>query len=149
MKMAGFPSGRLYVRRRMYYNKVDDNGERWEPREKRERGEDMARQDVLDFYQEDHFFEGDIEEGLTALLYEPEAGGDYVIVTDGNGEFPEDLDQEIIVALYREDGAFQWSVTVENSRQFREIWRREPLGGVAAVEAFRRESPYYEPDGAE
>ena len=109
----------------------------------------MARQDVSEFYQADHFFEGEIEEGLTALLYEPEEGGDYVIVTDGNGEFPEDLDQEIIVALYREDGAFLWSVTVKNSRRLREIWRQEPLGGVAAVEAFRRESPYYESVEAE
>ncbi|HWR40770.1 MAG TPA: hypothetical protein VN611_14850 [Patescibacteria group bacterium] len=104
----------------------------------------MAKQDVIAYYNEDKFYEGDIEDGLTALLYERDEDGDYVIITDSNGGFPENLDQEIIFAYYREDGTFLWSVTFETSREFREIWRSNGQDGVAAVAAFRSDGRYYE-----
>ena len=103
----------------------------------------MAKEDVIAYYSGDDFYEGAIEEGLTALLYDIKDSEDYVIITDGNGGLPESLEQEIIFACYRGDGAFLWSVTFESSRQFQEIWRRGG-DGLAAVEAFRKAGNYYE-----
>lgn len=106
----------------------------------------MAKEDVLEFYGQDDFYETEIEDGLTALACDINEAGDYALISDENGAFLEDLAQPVVFACYTVEGSFLWSVTFKNSRQFMAVWQGDGDGGtgVAAVLEYRSKQKYYE-----
>jgi hypothetical protein len=105
----------------------------------------VSENNVLDFYQTLGFEETDIEDGLTALLFELGPIGSYALLTDDDGSIPVSLKQPIVFACYTTDGAFLWSVGFKNSHAFKEIWAagQTPEQKLAAVQNYRKSSDYY------
>lgn len=100
---------------------------------------------LLDAYEPFDFYETEIEDGCTALMYELGDNEDYVLITDADGTMPVDLEQEIIFATYSADGAFGWSVGFENSHQFLELLNSHPKSDklVEIVKEYRDSGDYY------
>ena len=105
----------------------------------------MTDETLLDAYEHFEFYETEIDDGCTALIYEPVPNEDYVLITDVDGTMPTDLEQEIIFAAYRADGAFAWSVGFENSHQFLELLTNCPQDTslVDLVKNYRDNGDYY------
>ncbi len=105
----------------------------------------MNADELLEAYEPFELYETEIEDGCTALIYEPIENEEYALVTNVDGTLPTDLDQEIIFAAYRADGAFAWSVGFENSHQFFELLnnhsKKDDL--VDIVKNYRDSGEYY------
>ena len=100
---------------------------------------------VLDFYESLGFEETDIEDDLTALYFETDPQGSYVLMTNEEGAIPETLKQAVIFACYTPEGAFQWSASFKNSYVFRDIWSgaQTPQEKLDAVGKRRENVDYY------
>ena len=85
--------------------------------------------EILTYFAALGFEETDIEDGLTALCLEDPATGDYVLLTDDEGIFPDSLNVPLILARYSPENVFLWSVGFKNAAAFKAIW---PLGGSFA-----------------
>jgi|GEM_PF-1005595 hypothetical protein len=105
----------------------------------------MTDNALLEAYEPFDFFEAEIEDGCTALIYEPIANEEYSLITNVDGTMPEDLEQEIIFATYTADGVFAWSVGFENSHHFLELLNNHPQDTnlVETVKKFRDGGDYY------
>jgi hypothetical protein len=105
----------------------------------------MTNDALLEAYEPFEFFETEIEDNCTALIYEPTPSENYALITNVDGTMPEDLDQEIIFAAYTTDGAFAWSVGFENSHHFLELLNNDPTNDnlVDIVKKFRDSGDYY------
>jgi len=100
---------------------------------------------LLEAYEPFDFYETEIEDGCTALIYEPIDNEEYSLITNVDGTMPADLEQEIIFATYTTDGAFAWSVGFENSHQFLELLQSHTKGDdiVNIVKKYRDSGDYY------
>ncbi len=100
---------------------------------------------LLEAYEPFDFYETEIEDGFTALIYEPIDNEDYVLITDVDGTMPMDLEQEIIFAAYTADGAFAWSVGFESSHHLLELLNSHPKSDniVTIVKDYRDNGDYY------
>ena len=63
------------------------------------------------------------------LLYElsdgsEEEDGQYAIVSDEDGRIPVSMDTPVIVSVYDDNDAFQWSVTLPNGEELKELFLR-------------------------
>jgi hypothetical protein len=99
----------------------------------------MSDESVLDFYEALGFEETEIEDGLTALLFEFASDDSYALLTNDDGKLPEILRQPIIYACYTPEGAFLWSASFKNSFLFKDIWSgaETPEGKQAAIQEYR------------
>ena len=82
----------------------------------------MTTENYLDFYESLGFEEIEIEDGLTALCFETSSDGNYALLTNEEGDLPENLRQAVIFAYYTSDGSFQWSTSFKNSYLLKELW---------------------------
>ena len=63
------------------------------------------------------------------LLYElsdgsEEEGGQYAIISDDDGRIPTSMDMPIIVSVYDDNDTFQWSVTLPNGDELKDLFLR-------------------------
>lgn len=63
------------------------------------------------------------------LLYElsdgsEEEDGQYAIISDEDGRIPTAMDTPVIVSVYDDNDAFQWSVTLPNGKELKELFLR-------------------------
>ena len=63
------------------------------------------------------------------LLYElsdgsEEEDGQYAIVSDEDGRIPVSMDTPVIVSVYDDNNTFQWSVTLPNGEELKELFLR-------------------------
>ena len=63
------------------------------------------------------------------LLYElsdgsEEEAGQYSIVSDDDGRIPTSMDTPIIVSVYDDNDTFQWSVTLPNGDELKDLFLR-------------------------
>lgn len=105
----------------------------------------MTDNKVLDFFGPFGFFEAEIEDGCTALLFETIDNGDYALITDADGTMPKDLEEEIIFAYYTEDGAFSWSVSFEDSHHLLDLLDDHTANEqiIDIVKKYRDSGDYY------
>jgi len=97
----------------------------------------MASQSVIEFYEDLDFEEAEIENGLTAFFFELSPAGNYVLVTDEEGDMPETLKTPVIFACYTEEGSFLWSAGFKNSYLLKEIWS-EPQTAEQKLNAIKK-----------
>ena len=100
---------------------------------------------LLQAYEPFDFYETEIEEDCSALIYEPIDNEDYALITNVDGTMPADMEQEIIFAAYTAKGAFAWSVGFESSHQFLELLNKQPKSDnlVEIVKKYRDGGDYY------
>ena len=100
---------------------------------------------LLEAYEPFDFYETEVEEGCSGLIYEPVDNEEYVLITDVDGTMPVDLEQEIIFAAYTAKGAFAWSVGFESSLQLLELLNKHPKSDdlVDIVKKHRDSGDYY------
>ena len=100
---------------------------------------------LLEAYEPFDFYETEIEDGCSALIYEPIDNGEYALITNVDGTMPADLEQEIIFAAYTAKGAFAWSVGFESSHQLLELLNKHAKSGnlVDIVKTHRDNGDYY------
>ncbi|MBC8015947.1 MAG: hypothetical protein H7X79_09410 [Sporomusaceae bacterium] len=105
----------------------------------------MNNDTLLEAYEPFDFYETEIENGCTALIYEPIENEAYALITDVDGTMPMDLEQEIIFAAYTADGAFAWSVGFETSHQFLELLNTYSKSDdlIDLVKNYRANGDYY------
>jgi hypothetical protein len=105
----------------------------------------MSDENSRDFYQQLGFEETDMEDYVTALLFEYDPDGSYALITDEEGKTPESLRQIVQFTCYRPDGAFLWSTSFRNSFLFKELWdaAATPSEKIAAVQKHRDSKEYY------
>lgn len=98
-------------------------------------------QTVLTFYEELGFEEIEVDDNLTALFYELTEEGTYALITNDDGLMPESLEDVVIFACYREDGAYIWSASFEDSHDFAGLWQagNDVEEKLAAIERHRQE----------
>lgn len=80
--------------------------------------------DTLESFYENLGFELVEIDDRDTLFYQISDDGDYATITDDNGNVPTSLDEPIIFTLYDENDSFQWSVTIEDSHYFGELFTR-------------------------
>ena len=78
---------------------------------------------VGSFYEEMGFELVDIDD-REVLFYQLDDDGAYATITDDNGNVPTDLDSPIIFSVYDENDSYQWSVTLEDSHYFGQLFAR-------------------------
>ena len=78
---------------------------------------------VQEFYALLGFELTDIEDDQEALFMETDSDGSYVLLTNEDGNIPDDLEESVILALYSPEGAYQWSATFKASHAFQVLWR--------------------------
>lgn len=105
----------------------------------------MSDENILDFYEGLGFEETAIEDGLTALSFEIDPQGSYVLLTDEEGAVPETLRQTVVFACYTPEGAFQWSASFKNSYVFKDIWSESQTTEqkLDAIQKRRENIAYY------
>jgi hypothetical protein len=105
----------------------------------------MSDDDSRDFYDQLGFEETDMEDYVTAMLFEYDQEGAYVLITDEEGKAPDSLRQPVIFSCYRPDGAFLWSTSFKNSFLFKDLWTEAQTSAekVAAVQKYRESKEYY------
>jgi hypothetical protein len=105
----------------------------------------MGDENSRDFYGQLGFEETDMEDYVTAMLFEYEPEGGYVLITDEEGKTPESLRQTVLFSCYRPDGAFLWSTSFKNSFLFQELWTGAATSAekLAAVQKYRESKEYY------
>ena len=77
----------------------------------------MATDMVLDFYESINFELIDID--------------GYDTVSDDDGYMPEDLETPVVFNVYDDNDSFQWSVTLDDSYQLKDL-----LDGAESTDAF-------------
>ena len=75
------------------------------------------------FYEEMGFELVEIDD-REVLFYQLDDDGTYATITDDNGNVPADLDSPIIFSVYDENDSYQWSVTLEDSHYFGQLFAR-------------------------
>lgn len=80
--------------------------------------------DTLELFYENLGFELVEIDDRDTLFYQISDSGEYATITDDNGNVPAGLDEPIIFTLYDENDSFQWSVTIEDSHYFGELFTR-------------------------
>ena len=80
----------------------------------------MAADIVLDFYETINFELIDID-GYDTLFTELLEDGTYATVSDDDGHLPEDLETPIVFNVYDDNDSFQWSVTLDDSYQLKDL----------------------------
>ncbi|MBP1763562.1 MAG: hypothetical protein H6Q65_620 [Firmicutes bacterium] len=100
-------------------------------------------QNIMDFYEDLDFEEAEIEDELTAFFFEISPGGNYVLVTDEDGNMPKNLKEPVIFACYTSEGSFLWSAGFKNSYVFKEIWSaaQTPEQKLTAVQNYKEVHP--------
>lgn len=99
----------------------------------------MLTEAVTEFFQALGFEKSDIadeREVLTFLEVDlPPAG--YALISDEEGMPLQSLEQRLIFAYYRQDGAYQWSVGFKNASAFQAVWPADaaPEQKLAAIRA--------------
>ena len=90
----------------------------------------MAADIVLDFYETINFELIDID-GYDTLFTELLEDGTYATVSDDDGHLPEDLETSIVFNVYDDNDSFQWSVTLDDSYQLKDL-----LDSAESTDAF-------------
>ena len=90
----------------------------------------MAADIVLDFYETINFELIDIN-GYDTLFTELLEDGTYATVSDDDGHLPEDLETPIVFNVYDDNDSFQWSVTLDDSYQLKDL-----LDSAESTDAF-------------
>ena len=90
----------------------------------------MATDAVLDFYDSLDFEIIDFD-GYDTLLIELLDDGTYATVSDDDGHLPEDLETPIVFNVYDDNDSFQWSVTLDDSYQLKDL-----LDSAESTDAF-------------
>lgn len=80
----------------------------------------MATDMLLDFYESINFELIDID-GYDTLFTELLEDGTYATVSDDDGHMPEDLETSIVFNVYDDNDSFQWSVTLDDSYQLKDL----------------------------
>ncbi|MDY3973289.1 hypothetical protein [uncultured Veillonella sp.] len=80
--------------------------------------------DTLESFYENLGFELVEIDDRDTLFYQISDDGEYATITDDNGNVPGSLEEPIIFTLYDENDSFQWSVTIEDSHYFGELFTR-------------------------
>ena len=80
----------------------------------------MATDMLLDFYESINFELIDID-GYDTLFTELLEDGTYATVSDDDGYMPEDLDTPVVFNVYDDNDSFQWSVTLDDSYQLKDL----------------------------
>ena len=80
--------------------------------------------DAVESFYENLGFEYVSIDDRDTLFYEIDDTGRYATITDEDGRVPESLKTPIIFTLYDENDSFQWSVTIEDSEYFGELFTR-------------------------
>ena len=80
--------------------------------------------DTLESFYENLGFELAEIDDRDTLFYQVTDDGAYATITDEDGALPESLEEPIIFTLYDENDSFQWSVTIEDSHYFGELFTR-------------------------
>ena len=80
----------------------------------------MATDMVLDFYESINFELIDID-GYDTLFTELLEDGTYATVSDDDGYMLEDLETPIVFNVYDNNDSFQWSVTLDDSYQLKDL----------------------------
>ena len=80
----------------------------------------MATDMVLDFYESIKFELIDID-GYDTLFTELLEYGTYATVSDDDGYMPEDLETPVVFNVYDDNDSFQWSVTLDDSYQLKDL----------------------------
>jgi len=80
----------------------------------------MATDMLLDFYESINFELIDID-GYDTLFTELLEDGTYATVSDDDGHMPEDLETPIVFNVYDDNDSFQWSVTLDDSYQLKDL----------------------------
>ena len=80
--------------------------------------------DALESFYENLGFELVEIDDRETLFYQIDDDGDYATITDEDGGVPTSLKEPITFNLYDEIDSFQWSVTVEDSEYFGELFTR-------------------------
>lgn len=78
--------------------------------------------EVSAFFVDLGFEEIEIEDHATALCFEEAPDGEYVLLTDEEGNQPDSLTLPLILACYSANNAFLWSVSFKNATQFKTLW---------------------------
>ena len=90
----------------------------------------MVTDMVLDFYESINFELIDID-GYDTLFTELLEDGTYATVSDDDGYMLEDLETPIVFNVYDDNDSFQWSVTLDDSYQLKDL-----LDGAESTDAF-------------
>lgn len=90
----------------------------------------MATDIVLDFYESINFELIDID-GYDTLFTELLEDGTYATVSDDDGYMLQDLETPIVFNVYDDNDSFQWSVTLDDSYQLKNL-----LDGAESTDAF-------------
>ena len=80
----------------------------------------MATDAVLDFYDALDFEIIDFD-GYDTLFVELLDDGTYATVSDDDGHMPDTLDTPIVFNVYDDNDSFQWSVTLDDSYQLKDL----------------------------
>lgn len=75
------------------------------------------------FYEDLGFEIVDIDE-REALFFDLGDTGNYLTVSDDDGNLPNTLEAPILITLYDESDSFQWSVTLEDSLYLQELFQQ-------------------------
>ena len=62
-----------------------------------------------------------IIDGYDTLFTELLEDGTYATVSDDDGHLPEDLEMPIVFNVYDDNDSFQWSVTLDDSYQLKDL----------------------------
>ena len=97
---------------------------------------------LTDFYEDLGFEEIEVDDNQTAFFYELSEEGTYALITDDEGVLPASLEDRVIFACYREDGAYIWSTSFETYQTFADLWKSfETIEEkLAALEKHREET---------
>ena len=90
------------------------------------------------------FEEIEIEDQAMSLCFEEAPDGEYVLLTDEEGNQPASLAIPLILACYTANNAFLWSASFKNAAQFKTIWSQN----TTYAEKIRRIQPQTEADSA-
>ena len=90
----------------------------------------MATDAILDFYDALDFEIIDFD-GYDTLFVELLDDGTYATVSDDDGYMLEDLETPIVFNVYDDNDSFQWSVTLDDSYQLKDL-----LDGAESTDAF-------------
>ena len=90
----------------------------------------MATDAVLDFYDALDFEIIDFD-GYDTLFVELLDDGTYATVSDDDGHMPDTLDTPIVFNVYDDNDSFQWSVTLDDSYQLKDL-----LDSAESTDAF-------------
>lgn len=80
----------------------------------------MDTAQVEEFYETLHIAIEDID-NYDALVLDVSDKGNYITISDDDGRIPDSLDSPIVCNLYDYNSSYQWSVTLEDSYQLKDL----------------------------